>query len=55
MLLRPSSFSCQAPAVDNVSIKDELFAVCVLEKVIHFVDLAIECPEVHIGEKDRLE
>ena len=41
MLFIPTAAASQAPAVDNVPVQHELFAVSVLEKKIHLINLTI--------------
>lgn len=55
VLLSPASFAREAPAVDDVAIENELFAMSVFEEVVHLVDFTIEGAQVHIRENDRFE
>lgn len=45
----------QAPAVDDITVEDQLFTMGVLEEVVHLVDFAVGCSQMHIGENDGFE
>ena len=55
VLLGPAPLACEAPAIDDIAVEDELLTVSVLEEVVYFVDLAVERTKVHIGQDDRLK
>ena len=50
----PSAVTRETPAVDDISIQDELLTMRVLEEVVYLLDLTVLGPQVDIREEDGL-
>ena len=54
MLVSPASAAGETPAVDDVTIEHEFFAVGVLEEVVYLINFAIEGSQVDIRQENCL-
>jgi len=48
MRICPTSSAGEAPAIDDITIQDQLLAVGVLEEVVYLINFTIECAQMHI-------